>query len=214
MVRPAVKRRQRRRPDKQAPASAAPRLRLGGRSARVRASVLEAAFGVLTEKGFHDFTIAETAARAGVHETSIYRRWKTRQALTMEACLHFAEAAFPPPDTGSLKSDLVALLQRLIAYLSSPQGHSLLWALGVSQDSEAVAARQTYWRRRFTSTRVVFDRAVSRGEFPARIDAMEFFEVLIAPLYLRLLVTGEPLGDWRYEEAIDRLLIAYSARRK
>ena len=214
MVRPRVKSRQRRRSVKPAPAKAKPRPRLGGRSARVRAAVLEAAFAVLTEKGFHAFTIGETAARAGVHETSIYRRWKTKHALTTEACLHFAEAAFPPPDTGSLRSDLVALLQRLVAYLASPQGRSLLWALGVARDAEAVTARQTYWRRRFDSTRVVFERAVSRGEFPAEVDAMEFFEALIAPLYLRLFLTGEPLDEWPYEDAVDRLLTAYSTKRK
>jgi len=214
MAHPPAKPRQRRRSVRPARASAKPRPRLGGRSARVRASVLEAAFAVLTEKGFHAFTIAETAARAGVHETSIYRRWGTKHALATDACLHFAETALPPPDTGSLRSDLVALLQRLVAYLASPQAHSLFWALGLPQDAEARAARQTYWRQRFSSIRVVFDRALSRGEFPAGVDPLEFFEVLIAPLYLRLLVTGEPLDEWPYEEAMDRLLTAYSAKRK
>jgi AcrR family transcriptional regulator len=202
--------RQRSRSVKGTQSSPKPRPRLGGRSARVRTSVLEAAFAVLTEKGFHAFTIAETAARAGVHETSIYRRWKTKHALTTDACLHFAEAALPLPDTGSLKSDLAALLRRLVDHLSSPQGRSLLAALGLPQHAEAVAGRQSYWRRRCDALRVIFERAVLRGEFPAEANAMEFLEALIAPLYLRFFVTSEPLDEWPYEDAIDRLLRAYS----
>jgi len=178
----------------------------------VRVSVLEAAFAVLTEKGYHAFSIAEAAQRAGVHETSIYRRWKTKQALTLDAVLHFAEAAIPTPDTGSLRSDLIALVQRLVSYLASPQGQSLMWALGVPQQPQADAGRQTYWKRRFASIRIVFDRAVVRGEFPADADPLEFFETLIAPLYFRLFVSSEPLDEWPYKKAIDRMLTAYSAK--
>jgi AcrR family transcriptional regulator len=188
-------------------------LRLGGRSARVRSSVLRSAFMVLTEKGTEAFTVAEVAARAGVHETSIYRRWGTRTALALEACLHFAEAALPIPDTGSLRLDLTALLQRLAVVLGSPQGQALL-ALSASQHPDAVAARRSLFQQRFDLARVIFDRAVSRGEFPRRADPMVLLEALIAPLYLRVLVTGEPLEDWPRKEMINRLLTAYAKPRK
>lgn len=186
-----------------------PRRRLGGRSARVRASVLQAAFLALTEKGIEAFTIAEVAARAGVHETSIYRQWGTRTALALEACLHFAAATLTIPDTGSLRSDLAALLGRLVGLLGSPQGQAFL-ALTASRHPEAVAARRAYFRQRFDAARVIFDRAVSRGEFPGDADAQVLMEALVAPLYLRLLVTGEPLDAWPGNEMIDRLLAAYT----
>src|SRR5512144_909234 len=88
----------------------AARRRPGGRSARVRASVLEAAFAVLRETGSEAFSIADVAARSGVHETSIYRRWGTKSALILEASLHFAQGAIAIPDTGALRTDLIALL--------------------------------------------------------------------------------------------------------
>ena len=116
----------------------------GGRSARVRSTVLQSAFAVLTEKGIDAFTVAEVAARAGVHETSIYRRWGTLTALTLDACLHFADAALAIPDTGSLRSDPVVLMHRLIALLSSPPGQAFL-ALRASRYPEAVAARSSYF---------------------------------------------------------------------
>ena len=195
------------------PTPAKPRSRLGGRSARVRSAVLQSAFVVLTKKGIDAFTIAEVAARAGVHETSIYRRWGTKNALVRDACLHHAEGALPIPDTGSLRSDLVALLERLVALLVSPQGKALL-ALSLSQHPHVVTARRTFWQRRFNLIRTVFDKAVSRDEFSPHADPIEFLEALIAPLYLRVLVTGEPLEDWPRNEMIDRLLTAYAVPRK
>jgi len=186
------------------------RRRQGGRSARVRSSVLQSAFTVLTQKGVEGFTIAEVAKRAKVHETSIYRRWGHPTALVLEACLHFAEHALVIPDTGSLRSDLVSLLERLAALLASPLGQAVL-ALSALRHPEAVAARRRYWRQRFNLAEAILDRAVSRGEFPREADPIVFLEVLIAPLYLRALVTAESLNDWPIGEIIDRVLDGYGS---
>jgi len=166
--------------------------------------VLESAFAVFLEKGFDAFTIAEVAARAAVHETSIYRRWKTRSALALDACLHFAQAALPIPDTGSFRSDLLMLLDRAVAVYSSPQGQALL-RLSTHSDAHAVTARKRFLHQRFELTRVIFDRAISRGEFPTDGDSRVFLEALLAPLYMRALL-GQSLKDWPRNEMVDRLL--------
>jgi len=193
----------------QAPAKR--RRRLGGRSARVRSSVLQSAFQLLMEKGIDALTIAEVAARAGVHETSIYRRWGTKHELARDACVHYGEVALAIPDTGSLRSDLIALLEGLVAILRSPQGRTVL-ALSLLQHPHVVAARQGFWQRRFNSIRTVFDKAVSRGEFPRHADPMAVLESLIAPLYFRVLITGERPEDWPMMGMIDRMLTAYGVR--
>lgn len=149
------------------------------------------------------------AVRAGVHETSIYRRWGTKQALARDACLQYAESALAIPDTGSLRSDLVALLESLVAILVSPAGSALL-ALSLSEHPHVVAARHAFWQRRFTALRTMFDKAVARGDFPRHADPMQLLETLIAPLYLRALVTGESLEDWPRNEMVDRMLTAYA----
>jgi AcrR family transcriptional regulator len=172
--------------------------------------VLEAGFAVFVEKGFEAFTIAEVADRAGVHETSIYRRWKTRGALAMDCCLHYAEATIPTPDTGSLRSDLTALLDSVVAVYSSPQGEALLRML-LLQHAEPFA-RYEFLQRRFDLARAIFDRAVQRGEFPAGSDGMIVLEALLAPLVTRVL-WNLPLGDWPRNEMLDHLLKAYAIPR-
>jgi len=101
MARSSVKPRRRRRPGKPSPAAASPRRRTGGRSARVRVSVLEAAFARADRKGLSRLQASPRRphAPASTRHRSI-DRWKTKQALTLDAVLHFAEAAIPTPDTG------------------------------------------------------------------------------------------------------------------
>jgi|SRR5262245_4937066 len=185
------------------------RRRQGGRSARVRSSVLQSAFAVLMQKGAEGFTIAEVAKSAKVHETSIYRRWGSPTALALDACLHFTEQALMIPDTGSLRSDLVSLLEQLVALLDSPQGRALL-ALSILRHPDAGTVRRRYWRQRFNLARAILDRAVSRGEFPREADPALFLETLVAPFYFRALVTGESLKDWPIEEMTDRMLVGYA----
>jgi AcrR family transcriptional regulator len=181
------------------------RRRVGGRSARVQDSVLKSVFELFWEKGPSDLSIAEVAERAGVHETSIYRRWPTRHALVIDACRHFIDDVLPIPDTGALRSDLIAFQRSAKAMLGSRQGQVII-ALNSMQEASSRARRHDYWKRRLEQLRVMLDRAVERGEFPAGADRVSFLEALIAPLYFRLLVTNESLDTWSDADHIDRLL--------
>ena len=94
--------------------------RSGGRSARVRDAVLRSALALISEKSADGVTIADLAKRSGVHETSIYRRWATPNAVILAACLRFAGDAVPTPDTGALRSDLIAMMRRAVALHKGP----------------------------------------------------------------------------------------------
>ena len=80
--------------------------RPGGRAERVRNAVLEATAELLTEVGYDQLTIDEVAARAGVHKTTVYRRWPTKPELITAAASAHSEQNVPIPDTGTLLGDL------------------------------------------------------------------------------------------------------------
>jgi AcrR family transcriptional regulator len=175
---------------------AAVRRRPGGRSARVRESVLAATLTVLGDRGLDKLTVAEVAQRAGVHETSVRRRWGTRENLVCDALLSHSEQSLPIPDTGSLREDLVAFASELAAYLRTPLGRALVHALATRSDEPAVAeARNAFWQTRYELARTMIDRAVARGELPAAVDGRLALEALIAPLNFRALLTDEPPDD-------------------
>ena len=73
-------------------------------------------------------------------------------------------------------------------------------------DLQSVAARKEYWRSHLATASQVIERGIARGEIPAETGAKEFLETLIAPLYFRALVTGEPIETWPIEANIDRMI--------
>jgi AcrR family transcriptional regulator len=149
------------------------RRRPGGRSARIRQSVIDATMAVLRDRGWDRFSVAEVASRAGVHETSIYRRWGTRERLATDALLATGEQDLPVPDTGSLRGDLAGFAAGICQYMSTPLGLALTRALAST----------------------IVDRAIARGEIPDGADGALAIEMLIAPLHFRTLVSHQPLDD-------------------
>jgi AcrR family transcriptional regulator len=169
------------------------RRRTGGRSARVRQSVLDATLALLGEEGLDKLKVADVATRAGVHETSIRRRWRTKENLICDALLNHSEQYLPIPDTGSLREDLAAFACELVAYLTTPLGRALLRAMATTGDDPTLAdARTAFWQARYELASAMIRRAVSRGELPATVDGRLALEALIAPLNFRTLVTDEP----------------------
>ena len=55
------------------------------RGATVRANVLAATLAELAEAGYAALTVEAVADRAGVHKTTVYRRWRDREALVIDA---------------------------------------------------------------------------------------------------------------------------------
>ena len=102
------------------------RRRTGGRSARVREAVLKATLHTVAEHGADAVSISEIARQADVHETSIYRRWPTKEHLVLDALLDYSEAKLPIPNTGTLRDDLVAFSTAVTVYLDSPLGRTLV----------------------------------------------------------------------------------------
>lgn len=155
---------------------------------------MSATLDTLAQAGPAGVTIAEVAHRAGVHETSIYRRWGTRERLVLEAMSEFSTDMLPMPDTGSIRHDLVALGQALVDYGRSPLGQALMRTLaGAADDDEAAAVRMEFWRARFAESLELVTRAVSRGELPDTVDGQLLLEVFIAPIHFRLLMTREDI---------------------
>jgi AcrR family transcriptional regulator len=189
------------------------RRRPGGRSARVRSAVLEATLDALSEHGADGLSVADVATRAGVHETSIYRRWGSRERLMIDALLSYSEHQLPIPDTGSLRQDLTVFATQLAAYLASPRGSTLLRALALATDDPSITeARDGFWQTRYELAKVMIERAVARDEIPDPADPRLALEILIAPLHFRTLLTSEPVDDTLLRRLVDLLIDGMTAR--
>jgi hypothetical protein len=106
-----------------------------------------------------------------------------------------------------LRGDLIELARRVIGYLSSRIGRALVrMSTLIVEDESLDQARANFLASRLAATRVVVDRAIERGELPADTDPGLVLEMLVAPLHLRTIMTGEPLTDELPERLVDILL--------
>jgi AcrR family transcriptional regulator len=185
------------------------------RGEHVRRTVLAAAFEELAANGFDGATVAGVAKRSGVHETTVYRRWVTRENLLVAPNPHRRGDAIPAPDTGSTREDLLAMVRGVIAYVRSAEGMAVLRAALLPVDDAYAGAREAFWARRLDALSPVVMRGIERGDVRADIDARLLLEMLVAPIHGRLLLTGEPVDDDFAQQLVDQALSgAASARRE
>src|SRR3954470_20467024 len=100
--------------------------RPGGRSARICAAVHPAVTDLISERGYGNFTVGEVAARAGVADSSIYRRWGSLETLLTDVALTRLNAQSPMPDTGSLAGDLHTYAAQVAREITGPDGPAVL----------------------------------------------------------------------------------------
>jgi AcrR family transcriptional regulator len=188
-------------------------LRPGGRSARVKAAVLASVVNDLVEAGYAKLSYERVAARAGVHKATVYRRWPAKEQLVADALLAQAGQAIPTPDTGSVREDLRLLAHAVVAMITSPPGEGLLRSLvsDAAQVTEIKVAGRAFWGERLSRAAAVVRRGIDRGELPPTTDPDFLIETITAPLYLRLLVTDQPLSTDYADRVVDWAIAATRA---
>ncbi|GAA3580720.1 TetR/AcrR family transcriptional regulator [Nonomuraea rosea] len=188
-------------------------VRPGGRTARVRAAVLDATQDELVEHGFHGLTMDQVAARAGVGKTTVYRRWGSTAGLVADLMTELANQSSPHADTGSIEGDLRANALSVLGALTDGRLGATFQAViaAATCDEQAAQALHTFYSRRIGEWAHVVELAVKRGELPAGTDGMEVIRAVSAPLYYRLVVSREPLTREAAERSAARTLAAAKA---
>lgn len=181
-----------------------------GRGPKVRAAVLAATLGELTDSGYAALTVENVARRAGVHKTTVYRRWRDRESLVADAVTELAGTRVPFPDSGDISADLRALARSLVRFLASPAGQAVT-AVTLSDAGripEVAGAQRRFFEDRYRQAEPVIRAAIARGELPAGTDPAEVVRAVIAPIYLRILVTAEPISERTADTAANAALAA------
>ena len=172
-------------------------VRTGGRSARVREAILAATFDQLVETGYAGLSMESVASRAGVHKTTVYRRWPTLDDLLLDALTAWSQEALPVPDTGSIDTDLVALGRELAAVLNDGVGRQIAAFVLTSgmQSPRLSEATRRYFDRQALRAVPTVRQAVDRGELPEKCDANALLTTFRAPLFYRMVTTGDPIDE-------------------
>lgn len=190
------------------------------RTTRRRGDVLETAIfdAVLTELadvGYGRMTMERIAARARTAKSSLYRRWSSLEDLVLAAADTAMAHPERVPETGDLRSELVAALTLMAETISSPTGRAVTSILGEINRSAKLrkVAEEGFLEPRIRAATAIFERAEARGEI--RAGAVTPYVVQTGPaLVLHLaVIRGRTLSRTDVEDIVDQVIMPAVARR-
>jgi AcrR family transcriptional regulator len=172
-------------------------------------AILDAALALVAEVGFERMTMESIAARAKASKATIYRRWPGKRELVEYAIRCRGPQHLEPPDTGSLRGDIVATLRFAAEGFAAEDVALLSGVLRAMRGAPEIAAtlRQQMLADKQNMGATIIRRAVERGELRPDADPHVFHEVAPALMFFRMLVTGEPIDDEFIAHVADDVLI-------
>lgn len=174
--------------------------RPGGRSARKRAAVHRAVEELLAEKPAEEVTLPLIAQRAGVHPTTVYRRWGSLADLLGDVASSRFSGDIVVPDTGSLREDLERWAIDVATDLKDPDALALIRAtLGACPDGGCACVGD-----REAQLEAIFERERARGGTAP--DAAVAADRLLGPLYYRAVFSLQPVETPWVRELVRALL--------
>ncbi len=166
---------------------------------------------VLAEHGWRGTTVERVANRARVARTTVYRRHGSVHGVLL-LLMGDIYAQVPVPDTGSLRSDLVALMRDVVAVWRDPAHVQYLSALVAAQHENAdlaLAYHQQFEHRR-AATSAIITRAIKRGDLAADSDGDLLLDLLAGIIAQRVLLRRLTLSDDFPELIVDQLLAGFA----
>ena len=170
--------------------------------------ILDATLEVLGDVGYDRLTMDAVATRAKASKATLYRRWRGKADLVVDALLVVKHTPVVP-DTGTLRGDLIASfcgLGGLTDEQSVATFASVLTA--ISKDEEfATAFRRDVLAPKVAASRLVFDRARDRGELHPDTDVDLLAPALAGIILHRLFILGEHPTEDVIVRVIDQIIL-------
>jgi len=139
----------------------------GPRAAARRQAILDAAVELLMDVGYDRMSMDALAERAHAGKATIYRHWAGKAEVVVEAircrkCDDFAA----PPDTGSLRGDLLGMLNHSRESFTEEDSALLIGMVSAMHHDQELAAlmRQQLSEAKQGKYDEIVARAVRRGE--------------------------------------------------
>ncbi|WP_346012100.1 TetR/AcrR family transcriptional regulator [Streptomyces sp. SID3343] len=172
-------------------------------------AILAATLEELAEVGYAGLTMERVAARARTGKAVLYRRWSDRAELAVDACRLGRVPDDDLPDTGALRTDVIALLRHMAAKMASPLGGILRGLLGEMTRDPALS--RLILDRIHTvgpaTIHVILERAVERGEVAPRILTSRRATVATDLLRSEFLLFDTPIDDEIITDIVDEVYL-------
>jgi AcrR family transcriptional regulator len=179
------------------------------RSETSRNAILRAAGELLLERDLNSISMDAVAERAGASKATIYRWWPSKELLALDALFsEWEPARTGTHDTGTLAGDLLALFLPWSRQLAAKPYGRVIAALITRAQSDPKFGRE--YRARFVQprrdqARIIFARAIDRGEIPPDTDIEVALDLLYGAVYHRILHGHAKLTDRFTRTVVDQV---------
>jgi AcrR family transcriptional regulator len=148
---------------------------------------------LLQEHGYDGLTVEAVAAAARASKATVYRRWPSKAQLVLAAFIEGVRQATAPPNTGTLRGDLLRLGEQVC---EQAQQHASTMRAVLSEVSRNPALSDALQREfvddRKALMRLVLQQAIDRGEIDPGAVSDEVWDVLPGYLAFRFIIPGRP----------------------
>jgi len=168
-------------------------------------SILQAVSDALAEGEYHQLTIEDVAARAGVSKSTIYRWWKHKSELVLDAFKQRTAGVFELDASQSLRSNLVQQLTLLVQALNHPVGRALLVVMANHRELAADFFQQYLLPRR-KQTHQLIQQAIQRVELRADYPFDLMLDTLYGPIHYQIIFFNRMPDDQYIQNLVDMAL--------
>jgi AcrR family transcriptional regulator len=163
----------------------------------------------VAEIGYDRLTIDAVAARARAGKATVYRRWASKAELIVDAFVCDAFEVLNAPDTGTLRSDLLALSEHMWMRSGPVPRATVMTGImsAVLANPELREAFQAASRPPDSVVSAVIRRAVERGEIPEPEDLDVVGTVMPSMCLFHLVKTGVAPDAEFFETVVDRIIL-------
>jgi AcrR family transcriptional regulator len=172
------------------------------------AELLAVTLQLLQENGYDRLTLDAVATTAQASKATVYRRWPTKAELVLAAFIEGVRQAAVPPDTGTLRGDLLALGEIILEQTRQHSGTVRAVLVEVSNNPALNEAMQReFIDQRKTLLLYVLQQAVNRGEIDGAAISDELWDVLPGYLIFRSIIQNRPPSTDTVRALVDDVLI-------
>ncbi|MFD7547221.1 TetR/AcrR family transcriptional regulator [Streptomyces sp. NPDC059816] len=174
------------------------------------AELYDAVLDLLREVGYDGLTMDAVAARTRSSKATLYRQWGSKARLTVEALRRRQNTHVGEVDTGSLRGDFHAMVQRADD-CEMEEDSALIrgLAMAVHADPDLLQVfRERIIEPELAELDVVLNRAVERGEVSADNPALGYvMHMMLGAFVTRTLIDESPPTQNYLLDYIDAVII-------
>ena len=176
------------------------------RNERSHRAILAAAIALISELGYDRVSIEAIAKRAGVGKQTIYRWWRSKGAVALEALHDSLATVVDFPDSGDIVEDLRTQMKGVTQLLGSTEVGTVYRGLLAAAQSDPALSRahlEQVIEPANVACHARIARAQDRGQMRADADRQTLIDLLYGAIYYRLLLHARPLEPEQIDAALD-----------